>query len=251
MASEKLDKQWDAWMESLSQTYVETLDLLDKDKGEEAHKLFKEKFLSTVKDMYAEVAETYPIRFSKTDNWCVWTKQLYTLTRMTERALEKKEKENAVKMLVFLREHFNVLHEKADFQRSNDFIYALHLRINAENPVFADIPRIREKLGGATAQFVRQCSCGKNHETDPDCKKVVVDPKAPMPEQVKVYRSLVEKAEPSAKAKANAEVYEKAQKGWLASVDKILEDNEINQDEMDSLRKETEKFFNEFGIQFE
>lgn len=61
----------------------------------------------------------------------------------------------------------------------------------------------------------------------------------------------LEKAELSVKAKANEEDYKKAKSEWLSKVNELLGDNKVASDELASLRQVTEKFYNEFGIQFE
>lgn len=71
---------------------------------------------------------------------------------------------------------------------------------------------------------------------------------------VKALKSVLEqldKAELSAKAKANEENFKKAKSDWLSKVSELLKTDTIAPESLTSLRQVTEKFYNEFGIQFE
>ena len=256
MASDLLDKQWDGWMASLSENYIKTLDLLKEGKTKDASDLFEKEFVPTVKKAYSEVAEVYPVRFSKTDNWCVWTKQLYILTGMTERALSKKDIDDAFMFLAVLREHFNVLHQKADYRKSNDYIYICYLKLNGDDPVLSRIPAIREKLEKSTARAKAPSDCTEEEKKDPKSSKdqkpkIEIDEKAPMVDQMKAIYSLVESATPSGRAKMDADAYKNAKLEWSSGVSAVLADGKIDPEEMGPLRKKTEKFYREFGIHFE
>ena len=57
-------------MLSLSKSYARTLELLDEGKVAEAGANFQKEFVATVKKLYSEAAQTYPLRFKKAENWC-------------------------------------------------------------------------------------------------------------------------------------------------------------------------------------
>ena len=197
---------WGDWMTALSDSYIKSLDLLQKKKTEDAAKEFSQGFVATVKKLYSEAASTYPARFSKVDDWCTWTKNLYVLTRQAEDSLGRGKKKEALGRLARLREHFDTLHVKAQVRKTNDYIYA----------------------------FRRMLEKGKTEA-----------------KQVSGLLNALDKAEPSAKAKAKAEDYAKARAEWSKQVATAMEDGKILKRKLKKLRASTEKFYREFGIQFE
>jgi len=193
-------------MQTLSDSYVKTLELLKANKSEEASQEFLQNFVTTVKKLFSETENMYPPKFSKITDWCSWVKQLYRLTLTTEKVLKKNEIENVNKALLLIRDHFYNLHFETKTEKSNDFIYLINIKSNKDDVDVKDLKSILKQL---------------------------------------------EKAELSAKAKANEEDYKKAKSEWLSKVNELLGDDKVASDELASLRQVTEKFYNEFGIQFE
>jgi len=133
-------------MEKLSLSYLATLDLLEQDKVDEAAKEYTRGFVAPMKKLYSEAAETYPLRFSKMDEWCKWTKRVYIWTRRTEETFKKNEPEKAAEYLPLFREYFYVLHEKAKVLKSNDHIYAFHKELGADEPSLDALRSVLEAL---------------------------------------------------------------------------------------------------------
>jgi hypothetical protein len=127
LAAKKLDKLWDGWMSNLAESYFKTLVLLDDEKIEQAVLEYRKGYLTNVKKLYSEAAKTYPLRFSKAEHWCVWTKKLYTLSRQTEETLKKQDAEKALKLLEKAREHFYALHKETETFHCNDIIYEFRI----------------------------------------------------------------------------------------------------------------------------
>jgi hypothetical protein len=123
LAAKKLDKLWDGWMINLAESYLKTLVFLDDEKVDQATLEYRQGYLANVKKLYSEAAKTYPLRFSKAEHWCVWTKKLYTLSRQTEEALKKQDAEKAMKLLEESRNHFYALHKETETFHCNDHIY--------------------------------------------------------------------------------------------------------------------------------
>lgn len=117
---------WDGWMTSLSESYAKTHDLLEDGKCSEATEEFKRHFTPHLKKLYSEAGETYPLRFARAKEWCVWTRNLYLLTRQTERSLGNNESKEALELLAALRKHLYDLHVETGNQKTNDYIYAFH-----------------------------------------------------------------------------------------------------------------------------
>ena len=64
---------------------------------------------------------------------------------MIEDALSKNDNGQAHELMVFMREHFNVLHVKAERLGSNDYLYTYYLKIHAEDPTIGKVPDYRVK----------------------------------------------------------------------------------------------------------
>lgn len=192
----------------MSEGYAGTLGSLDAGKAEEASRLFKRRCVQAVKKLYAEAAETYPVRFSGAEDydWCAWTRQLYVLTRRIEDALEQGRLDEAIERLPGLREHFYGLHVEAKTLKANDHIYAYLRELLDDAPSLDDLVEIQEFLS---------------------------------------------KAEPSAKALAEGEAYERAKSRWTEAVGVIVDDGAIDSAELPALREASQRFYEEFGIQFE
>lgn len=133
-------------MAELSESYLKTLSLLDEGSATEAYKEFKTGFVTNTKKLYSEASSTYPLRFSKMKDWCDWTKRFYVLTRNTEDALKEGQSDKARETLASLREHFHVLHVRAQLQKSNDYIYAYRAKLLEDSPAADELNSIRASL---------------------------------------------------------------------------------------------------------
>ena len=69
--------------------------------------------------------------------------------------------------------------------------------------------------------------------------------------ELKSIQEQLDKAELSVKAKSNEKDYKKAKSEWLSKVGELLKADTIASEALTSLRQVTEKFYNDFGIQFE
>lgn len=193
-------------MVSLSESYAKTLALLKSDKTKEATDEFRKGFAAVTKTLYAEVAQTYPTRYSKVSEWCAWVKQYYVLTRRVESGLVANRKDGALQDLTAIRNHFHQLHAMAQLHKCNDWI----------------------------------------HEFRTEAAKA-----APSVSHMKGLRARLDTALPSAKAKAELEAYQQAKSAWAGQVDPLLSDEALTSDELVTLRKATEDFYQAYGIQFE
>lgn len=205
-------------MQSLSAGYETTFDLLEAGKRAEAAAAYRKGCLLTVKRLYSEAADTYPVRFAKIDNWCAWSKELYVLSVKADKAFQHAAadppgKASAApsdgegrKLLSALREHVHKLHEKTATQKANDYIYA----------------------------FRREAMRDK-----PDARTL------------KTLRDALDEAPLSAKAKKNAGDYGKAKDAWAQGIDAILADGAVAPAEIGALRKSTDTFYRAYGVQFE
>jgi hypothetical protein len=126
LAAKKLDELWDGWMSRLAESHLNTLNHIDNGKLEQAEQEYRKGYMANIKKLYSEAAKTYPLRFSKAEHWCVWTKKLYVLSRQTEEVLKKRDSKKAFKLLEETREHFYLLHEETETIHCNDIVYKLH-----------------------------------------------------------------------------------------------------------------------------
>lgn len=110
-------------MDRMASSYLKTLVHLEDGKMEEATLEYRKGYLANVKKLYAEAGSTYPLRFSKAEHWCVWTKKLYVLSRRTEESLKAQDSRKALKLLEELRGHFYALHKETKTFHCNDLIY--------------------------------------------------------------------------------------------------------------------------------
>ncbi|MCP4642738.1 MAG: hypothetical protein GY851_19990 [bacterium] len=127
-------------MVSLSGSLAKTIALLEEDKPAEAAQEYKRRFVPTMKKLYSEAAEVYPVRFSKAKEWCAWTKRLYIWTRKAEDTLtrtEKGETDGAVPFLLVFREYFFVLHEETGQLACGDHIYLFYKELLQKSPKMA------------------------------------------------------------------------------------------------------------------
>jgi len=212
LAAARLDKLWDESMLQLSEGYAVTLSLVEEGKTEEAYDVFREDFVAPFKKLYSEAAEIYPLRFSKIEEWCKWTKRTYIWTRKTEDLLKGAEgggevdREEAVKYLLVLREHFYVMHREAKILKSNDYIYSFYKELLADEPELAALKAARDAL---------------------------------------------DRADPSMKATAESDAFATAKSAWLGNVAPILDGPALAPAQLDQLRTSTGPFYRAFGMQFE
>lgn len=113
-------------MSRLAESHLNTLNHIDNGKLEQAEQEYRKGYMANIKKLYSEAAKTYPLRFSKAEHWCVWTKKLYVLSRQTEEVLKKRDSKKALKLLEETREHFYLLHEETETIHCNDIVYKLH-----------------------------------------------------------------------------------------------------------------------------
>jgi len=133
-------------MSRLSEGYLKTLDCLDKGNLKQAELEYRKGYMASVKKLYAEAGSTYPLRFSKADHWCVWTKKLYVLSRKTEEALKKKDSEQALELLEQMRRHFYQLHEETGTFHCNDVIYDFYTEAAQTKPSKEQLQKIMKQL---------------------------------------------------------------------------------------------------------
>jgi len=133
-------------MSRLGEGYFKTLDCIEKGNLEQAEKEYRKGYMANVKKLYAEAAKTYPLRFSKAEHWCVWTKKLYVLSRQTENVLEKQDSKQALKLLEQARRHFYSLHKETGTLHCNDVIYDFYTEAAQTEPSKERLQKIMKQL---------------------------------------------------------------------------------------------------------
>ena len=133
-------------MSRLGEGYLKTLDCLDKGNLEQAEQEYRKGYMANVKKLYAEAGSTYPLRFSKADHWCVWTKKLYVLSRQTEEVLKKRDSEQALELLEQVRQHFYQLHEETGTFHCNDLVYEFYTEAAEPKPFEKQLQQIMKQL---------------------------------------------------------------------------------------------------------
>ena len=141
-------------MDRMAASCLKTLVLLDDAKLEEATLEYRKGYLANVKKLYAEAGSTYPLRFSKAEHWCVWTKKLYVLSRRTEEALKTRDSKKALGLLEELRGHFYALHEETETLHCNDLIYAFRTEAARSELSEERLQAIVKRLEKAEPSFV-------------------------------------------------------------------------------------------------
>jgi len=106
------------------------------------------------KKLYAEAGSTYPLRFSKAEHWCVWTKKLYVLSRRTEEALEAQDSSKALKLLEESRGHFYALHKETATFHCNDLIYEFRTEAAKSQPSETLLQAVVKKLDQAAPSCI-------------------------------------------------------------------------------------------------
>ena len=212
MAAQELDKLWDKSVDTLSDGFAATVDLLEAGVPKEALDAYRGKFLVTVKDLYSEASTTQPGRFEKIEDWSAWARGLYVESVKTDKALaalpEKGSADASASLakLDSLRAQFVKLHQETGTQSSCDFIYALRM----------------------------------------ECKK-----DQPSAEALKKIQASLDKAPAAKKAAAKAAAYAAAKAEWDKAVTPLLAKGAIPADAVAGLREAAEKFYKAFGVQLE
>jgi hypothetical protein len=148
LAAQQLDQLWDGWMASLSTSYEKTMDCLAAAKPNEAREEFRTHFQPAIKKLFSEAADTYPVRFAKSKDWCTWTRNLLVLSTKTEKSLAGGAPD-AAQSMASLREHFYKLHEETDTRSASDLIYALHVAAARDRPSVDELKSLRSALSKA------------------------------------------------------------------------------------------------------
>jgi hypothetical protein len=154
LAAKKLDELWDGWMSRLAESHLKALNHIDDGKLEQAELEYRKGYVANVKKLYSEAAKTYPVRFSKAEHWCVWTKKLYTLSRQTEEVLKKQDSEKALKLLEETRKHFYLLHEETETLHCNDMVYKLHAEAAQDKLSEEQLQKIIKQLEKAEPSYL-------------------------------------------------------------------------------------------------
>ena len=121
-------------MDRMAASHLKTLVFLEEGKIKEAMLEYRMRYLASVKKLYAEAGSTYPLRFSKAEHWCVWTKKLYVLSRRTEETLKAGDTKKATGLLEDLRGHFYALHKETKTFHCNDLLYQFRTEAAKKEP---------------------------------------------------------------------------------------------------------------------
>jgi hypothetical protein len=74
---------------------------------------------------------------------------------------------------------------------------------------------------------------------------------SPSADDLKAILAQLEEARPSVKAKAEPEAYAQAKAAWLGKISPALEDGQLDDTELGSLRESTQGFYRAYGMAFE
>ena len=160
-------------MSSLATSYLKTLVCLEDGKLNEATLEYRKGYLANVKKLYSEAAKTYPVRFSKAESWCVWTKKLYVLSRQTENVLNTWDSEKALKLLEELRKHFYALHKETETFHCNDLIYEFRTEATKSEPSKEQLERIMKQLEKAEPSYIARKKANEYTEAKNAWKKAI------------------------------------------------------------------------------
>ena len=109
----------------MSESYAGAIKLLEQGKTDEAALKYRGFFVFTVKQLFSEAADTYPLKFEKASCWASWTRDLYRLSRRAEDAFKDGRIDEAKSLLPQLRRHFYDLHRQCGTMKSNDALFAV------------------------------------------------------------------------------------------------------------------------------
>lgn len=139
-------------MQSMSVGWAQTSALLDEGKTAEAALVFRKDVAATVKKLYSEAGDTYPVRYGqKVECWSAWAKQVYVLTRKAEAAFAENDAAGARKQMMALREHFYTLHAESDLLGANDHIYRFMALLGENEPSLASLRETEDLIRHADA----------------------------------------------------------------------------------------------------
>jgi len=102
-----------------------------------------------VENLHKLAARTYPPRFSKIDNWCVWMDKFLGTTRLAKTALTSNKPSDAARHLGAIRTHFLNLHRETQMLNASDFVFAFHRAAAVERPRTKDLVSYYKALGTA------------------------------------------------------------------------------------------------------
>jgi len=189
-------------------------DLLEENKIKNAAVEFSRSFSTTVRKFYSEAAFTAPKRYIKDCNWNAKAKSLYILTLKTEMELKKGDMAASKEKLAELRNFFYKLHVDNKILLTNDAVYAFKLEVDK---IYANKPGL----------------AGYNLST------------------LAGLKSKISTAKLSVKAGADKKAFEAAFKQWSEKVDALLAEPPLKSEQADKLKALTDKFYMEYGIDFE
>lgn len=160
-------------MGRMASSYLKTLVSLEAGKLEQATLDYRKGYLASVKKLYAEAGTTYPLRFSKAEHWCVWTKKLYVLSRQTEEALKARNSKKALELLEQARGHFYALHKETGTLHCNDLIYVFRTEAAKGEPSQEQLQQIVERLDKAEPSCVVRKKSAEYAEAKDTWKKAI------------------------------------------------------------------------------
>jgi len=126
-----LDNVYATCLESMNPSFVKVSRLVGEGKLEDAREEFRTGFVTPVKKLYTEAADTPPKRYLKDCNWNSKVKSLYKLSMRTQGILNEGDKSEARERLDSLREFFYRLHKDNDLMHSGDAILELKRELDA------------------------------------------------------------------------------------------------------------------------
>ena len=160
-------------MDRMAASYLKTLVLLEDGKTEDATLEYRKGYLASIKKLYAEAGSTYPLRFSKAERWCVWTKKLYVLSRRTEEALKAGDTNKATGLLEDLRGHFYALHKETKTFHCNDLIYQFRDEAAKKEPSAEKLKVVVERLEKTEPSFIAKKKSKEYSEAKEKWKEAV------------------------------------------------------------------------------
>jgi len=211
--STRLDSLYKDCAVKLSASYRKTVFSLKEGKTTAASREFKTFFAPEVKKLYTETAETAPKIYIDDCNWNEKIKILYITTQKTAVFLEKRDVKNSKAGLESLREFFYKLHTDNKINIASDAIYAFRKELNEFPP-----GKTLTKKQTAILSSLKS----------------------------KIFQAAPSEAMKKDKGKFNAEA-----NAWSDAAGRILSRKKIDAPQIKLLRDSTEKFYFNYGMDFE
>ena len=195
-------------------SYCKIKQLLDQNKSDEAYEEFTAHFVDATEKFANEAGNIAPASFQADRLWPRRVQFFLSLAKDLERSLKKRDITAARYALARIRKFFYVLHTENGIWLTNDAIYLF-----------------KQEVDGIAANNF-------------DLKSFNAD-------NLEKTRANILKARASVKVRSNRKAYDTALKQWWREVDTIMDVKPMTRQALARLKIVTDKFYGEYGIDFE